>query len=158
MRKAIFHLKRDHYRNNRTLGIMYSPNGEKYCYVLEDTVRGYGIKDKGNTAIPATEGDKTYFLRVRQSPKYGKVVVVFTEQCDDLYTLRGGGIEFNQILCHGGNDEHDTMGCLLVNKNRSIRDMSAWKSMKAEMVVFVETLLEDDYDVRLKITNLPQNE
>lgn len=158
MKKAIFHLKRDNYRNTRTLGVLFDPNGSKYCYVLEDTVRGYGIKDKGNTAIPATEGDQTYFLRVRKSPKYGKVVVVFTEQCDDIYTLNYGGIEFTQILCHGGNDEHDTMGCLLVNKNRSVDDMSAWGSMKAEMVLIVEQLLEDDYDVRLKITNLPQEQ
>ena len=135
---------------------MFNPNGDKYCYVLEDTVRGYGIKDKGNTAIPATEGDQTYFLRVRVSPKYGKVVVVFTEQCDDFYTLANGGIEFNQILCHGGNDENDTMGCLLVNKSRSTEDMNAWGSMKTDMVDAVEQLIEDDYDVRLKITNLPQ--
>lgn len=156
MKKAIFHLKRDHYRGVRTLGDMFHPNGEHFTYVLEDTVRGYGIKDFGNTAIPETEGDLLYKLSIRESPKYGEVVVVYTEEENGMYYLKAGGIQFQMILCHGGNDEEDTMGCLLVNRFRDVDKMSAWGSMKRDMVDEVKKLESEGKKVYLKITNTPQ--
>ena len=157
MDKAIFHLKRDHYRGDTTLGNLFDPCNDHFCYVLEDVVRGFGIKDKGNTAIPATADDMTYFMRIRESPKYGKVVVIFTENpSPDYYELRNGGIMFSQILAHGGNDAEDTEGCILVNRNRDVSKMNAWGSMKEEIAAEVERLTDEGYDVRLRVTNMPQ--
>lgn len=157
MKKAIFHLKRDKYSEDVTLGDMKHPNGDHFCFVLEDTVRGYGIKVFGKTAIPETTGDTLYKLGIRESPKYGEVVVVYTEENDGMYHLKHGGISFQMILCHGGNDEDDTMGCLLVNRFRDTKKMSAWGSMKTDIVDEVKKLQAEGKDVRLKITNLPQS-
>ena len=88
MKQAIFHLKRDTFgqdskKRETTLGIMFRPDGTKFSYVLEDVVRAYGIKSKTYTAIPATEGDDLYHLKVMDSPKYGRVVTVFTHMEGD---------------------------------------------------------------------------
>lgn len=132
------------------------PDGHEFCYVLEDTVRGYGIKDKRNTAIPATTNDDTYFLRVRESPTYGAVATIFTEEVSGKPILNYGGVSFSYIRCHGGNDEEDTEGCLLVNRNRSVEKMSAWGKMKEELSKEVAKLESEGLDVRLRITNLRQ--
>ena len=155
MKLVILHLKRDHYRSERTLGKLYDAAGLLFCYVLEDTVRAYGIKDKTNTAIPHNEGDSSYFVRVMESPKYGKVATIFTEN-GAKPILNNGGIEFSYIRCHGGNTEKDTEGCLLVNEHRDVDTMKAWGSMKTKFAEYVEKLTNDGYDVRLRITNLPQ--
>lgn len=162
MNKAIFHLKRQHYGRNSTglettLGSMLRPDGTWFCEVLEDVVRAFGIKSKAYTAIPATENDDTYHLKVMQSPKYGEVVTVFTHMEGDVPVLIYGGIRFEYIRCHGGNDADDTEGCLLVNKYSDNETMSAWESMKDEFVKEVKALEEQGYDVRLRITNLPQS-
>ena len=158
MDKAIFNLKRDTYRGDTTLGVLYDPCNDHYSYVLEDVVRPFGVKDKANTAIPCTQEDDTYFMRVRTSPKYGKVVVIFTHNpSEDYYELNAGGISFSQILAHGGNDAEDTEGCILVNKERNTKNMTAWGSMKVDIAEEVERLTNEGYDVRLRVTNLPQD-
>ena len=156
MKKAIFHLKRDIHRGDTTLGLLLDPEQKHFCYTLEDTARPFGVKDQDRTAIPETKEDDTYFLSVRTSKKYGKVVVVFTEQSGDLYTLAYGGVSFTQILLHGGNDPEDTSGCILANKNRDVEKMEAYGSMKNQILNVVERYLGEGFDTRLKVTNLPQ--
>ncbi len=156
MKKAIFHLKRDNYRADTTLGIMYDPEGVEYCNVLEDVVRAIGIKDKKRTAIPSTQGDDTYLMRVLPSGRYGEAVTIFTEMQGNKPVLAYGGIEFGYIRCHGGNDAEDTEGCLLCNKNRDVEKMSAWGSMLRDITVKVKELTDLGYDCRLRVTNLPQ--
>jgi hypothetical protein len=154
--KAIFHLKRDTYRGDTTLGILYDPNGDVFCYVLEDVVRPYGIKDKAKTAIPATRNDDTYFFRVMPSGKYGKAVTVFTEISQDVPVLDYGGVMFSYIRCHGGNKPDDSEGCLLVNKNRDVEKMSAYGSQLKSITAKVEELTAKGYDCRLRVTNQAQ--
>ncbi len=162
MNQAVFHLKRDNYaqdaeKRETTLGAMFTPEGNGFGFTLEDVVRGYGIKSMHRTAIPATEGDFTYKLGVRVSPKYGKCAVIYTEkQGEDTYILDYGGVSFEQILVHGGNDPEDTSGCVLLAKNRSDKDMNIYGSLKKEFAEEVERLIEEGYDTRLRITNLPQ--
>lgn len=156
MKQAIFHLKRDTYRGDTTLGILYDPSGKQFCYVLEDVVRAYGIKDKKRTAIPSTVDDFTYKMTIRTSPEYGEVVVIYTSEKDGMYYLDYGGISYQMILAHGGNDAEDTDGCLLVNKNRDTDEMTAWGSQKEVIKEAVKALEKEGYDVRLRITNLPQ--
>ncbi len=155
-KQAIFHLKRDHYRGDTTLGILYNPDGSKYCNVLEDVVRPYGVKDKGKTAIPNTKNDDTYYLRVMPSGKYGEAVTVFTDLVKDIPILDYGGIEFKYIRCHGGNDADDSEGCLLVNADRDVESMKAWGSMLKNFVVTIKELTSQGYDCRLRVTNLSQ--
>ena len=161
MKEAIFHLKRDTFgqdakKRETTLGYMLDPCQDHFCFMLEDVVRGFGIKSKKYTAIPATEGDFTYKLRVMKSPKYGNVVTVFTHMEGDVPVLEYGGIRFGWIRSHGGNDADDTEGCLLANKNRDTTNMSAWGSMLKDFAKEVQTLTDQGFDVRLRITNLPQ--
>lgn len=153
---AIFHLKRQHYRRERTLGELIHPDGSHFCWTLEDTVRGYGIKDYGNTAFPATEGDFTYYLRVKDSGIYGRVSTIFTHERDGLTSLEYGGIKFTHIRCHGGNTEKDTYGCLLVSKFRDVDKMKTWSKLTKEMTLEVASLTIKELDVRLRVTNLPQ--
>jgi len=154
--QKIFELKRDVYRGPTTLGEMYDPEGCYYCYTLEDVVRAYGIKDKNRTAIPATEGDFTYKLAIRNSPKFGEVVVIYTREENGIYYLEYGGISFTQILFHGGNDEEDSSGCILGNKTRNVKNMTAQGSMKVDFKNKVKALIAEGFEPRLRVTNLPQ--
>ena len=156
MKQAIFHVKRNHYRDKRTLGELINPDGEHFCYTLEDTVRAYGIKDYGNTAIAATSEDFTYFLRVMESPKYGRVATIYSHLEDGQPIVSHGGIRFSFIRCHGGNSEKDSYGCLLVAKNIDIDNVRIQGSMKTDLTEEVQRLTDEGYDCRLRVTNLPQ--
>ncbi|MFY0628686.1 MAG: hypothetical protein JXR07_20505 [Reichenbachiella sp.] len=163
MKEAIFHLKRDYYgqdseKRETTLSKMFRPDGSEFGFVLEDVVRAFGIKRMKTSAIPATEGDFTYRLSVENSPKYGRVVTVSTHYEEGMFYLRNGGIEFRMVRCHGGNHADHTDACLLMNRNRETADgkMSAWGSMKSEFAQEVGKLEEQGFNVRLKVTNLPQ--
>ena len=161
MKQAIFHNKRDIYDMATTLGIMYDPDGKQFEFTLEDICRPYGIKDRDHTAIPATEGDFTYKMDIRTSNKYGEHVVVYTDK-EDLgngvikYTLEYGGIKFEYVLVHGGNDKGDTAGCILLAKTRNETGRSIQGTLKKEFTEEVKRLKEMEYDTRLRITNLPQ--
>jgi hypothetical protein len=156
MKQAIFHNKRSHYRDKRTLGELINPDGEPFCYTLEDTVRAFGIKDYGNTAIPATKDDYTYYLRVMDSPKYGRVTTIYTDLEDGQPCVNYGGIRFTHIRCHGGNSEKDTYGCLLVAKNIDLDAIRIQGSMKTDLTEEVQRLTDEGFDCRLRVTNLPQ--
>jgi len=158
MKLAVFNLVRDHYQGLTTLGSIFNPDGSLFCHTLEDVVRARGIKDKAMTAIPATCDDDTYFLRVMPSGKYGKAVTVFTKLENDVPVLRYGGIEFSYIRWHGGNKHEHSEGCVLINKNRDIKNMSAWGSMLDDSVEEIERLTKEGYDCRLRVTNKPQSE
>ncbi len=163
MKQAIYHCKRDYFgmdskKRETTLSKFFRPDTSLFGYVLEDLVRPYGIKRMTSTAIPATEGDFTYKLSVRESPKYGQVVVIYTSLENWVYVLEFGGIRFEFVLFHGGNHADHTDACLLINKNRETRDgkMAAWGSMKEDILKEVQALEAGGYDVRLRITNLTQ--
>lgn len=152
--QVFFQLNRDAAKGRTTLGEMLLPSGNHFCFVLEDMVRESGVKIKKETAIPATKGDDSYIMGVRTSPKYGEVVVIYTRKEGSVYILEYDGVIFKYILCHGGNDHGDTEGCLLVNKNRDIKAMSAWGSMKTEILNEVKSLEASGHECRLKISNL----
>jgi hypothetical protein len=156
MKEALFTLNRDAYLARTTLGELLTPGGKHFCFTLEDTVRGYGIKVKKETAIPSTGDGEDYYMTVRNSPKYGEVVVIYTREKEGIYYLENGGVSFQMILAHGGNDHGDTEGCILVNKNRLIKEGSAWGTMKKAILQKVKELEADGFTVRLRINNLSQ--
>lgn len=163
MSEVVFKLKRDYYgldseKRETTLGQLFKPDNSFYCYTLEDVVRPFGVKRKTSTAIPANDSDNLYYLGVRKSPKYGEVVVIYTHKDGDEYTLEYNGVKFEYILLHGGNHADHTDGCVLVNKNRETVDgkMATWGSMKNDILNEVKKYISEGKDVRLQVTNLPQ--
>lgn len=153
---AVWKLERDTYRGDTTLGKLYDHEGAFFCYVLEDVVRPYGIKDKARTAIPATEKDFKYKMSVLPSGRYIEAVTIYTEMQGDRPMLKNGGIEFSYIRCHGGNDADDSEGCLLVNQSRDIKTMKAWGSVREELTENIKGLEKAGYNCYLRVLNLPQ--
>ena len=151
--KKIFRLKRDFAIDKTTLGTLIRPDGTLFGYVLEDKVREYGVKIKGETAIPENICGDLYKVGVRVSPKYGEVVVIYTREENGVYYLEAGGISFQFILAHGGNSHKDTEGCLLVNKNRSVENMSAWGSLQSQILKEVKEMIAQGDKVFISIEN-----
>jgi len=95
-----------------TPGIMLIDN-RHYGYTLEDTRRGPGYKVMGKTAIPAG----TYRVAITHSTRWDKPMIQ-VYNTDDL-RVEGEGIEFSGVRIHGGNDHHDTAGCILIGDRRT---------------------------------------
>lgn len=93
-----FRLERKEYTQDTTIGEL-SVNGFHLFYTLEDIVRSKGVKVKGKTAIPAGR----YQVQNTWSPKYQRIMPLIM----DVPMFQG-------IRIHGGNDEDDTEGCVLV--------------------------------------------
>lgn len=94
-----------------TIGRMYL-NGKYFGYVLEDVVRGTGIKIMGETAIPAG----TYNVKVSMSGRFKRLMpMIYSEE--NGYELIADGKSFKGIRIHGGNRAKDTHGCPLIAKN-----------------------------------------
>lgn len=151
---ALLHIIRDHYSPQTTLGKLHIDT-VYFSETLEDTVRPYGIKVKGDTAIPANDMDHLYKVGIRESSRFGWTIVIYTRKDGEKYYLEAGGISFMYILAHGGNDHGDTMGCPLVAKRR-LDDNHIQGSQKTELFNKVKTLLDSGVDVFMKVTNKHQ--
>lgn len=140
------------YTSRTTISRLSLPSqdgGGAFCLVLEDTVRAYGIKVPGETAIP--EG--IYKVDISMSRRFKRLMpMLYTES--NKYEIKAGGIGFKGVRFHGGNTHKDTEGCPLVAFNyindRRIQG-SAEKALTAKIQ---EYLLKGN--VFVKITNLPQ--
>lgn len=96
-------VERDTFTEQSTTGKLFV-NDVFECYVLEDKARPQGVKIPGETCIP--EGD--YKVILVQSPKRGYIVPL-------LVDVKG----WTGIELHIGNSNADTLGCLLVGKERT---------------------------------------
>ncbi|HEY0420513.1 MAG TPA: DUF5675 family protein [Acetobacteraceae bacterium] len=85
-----------------TIGRM-SVNGAFECFTLEDVVRSDGVKIFGETAIPA--GD--YSVDISFSPRFKRDLPL-------LMHVNG----FDGVRIHPGNTAEDTLGCILVGRQR----------------------------------------
>ncbi len=150
-------LQRNSYTDDTTIGELFDESHKHFGYTLEDTVRAEGIKVKHNTAIPATGNEMVYKLGIRNSPKYGEVVVIYTEREGEVYKLTHKGVSFSYILIHGGNDHGDTSGCVLLAKNITGRE-NIQGSLKTAIKDHVKKLIEEGHEVGLRIINMPQSE
>lgn len=153
----IFQVHRKEYFKDTTIGELLLPEtGEKFSWTLEDEVRAMGVKVPGHTAIPSTGLGHAYCLELRESPKYGEVPVIFTSKNGSEYILEGpDGVVFKYILIHGGNDDDDTEGCILVAKNRIGLD----KIQGAQHRVLVEIIkkyIATGKKLGISIVNMPQ--
>lgn len=140
--------KRFKYLPQTTIGEILI-NGRHFCYTLEDTVRAYGIKVDGHTAIPAND-NSGYNVGIRYSPSFKRnMIVLYTE--DDKETLDFGGISFKYIMAHGGNKHEDTQGCILVAYNQD-KDI-IWGTAERELFDIIKEWLDNDIEVKWIITN-----
>jgi len=127
--------------------------GKDFGITLEDTCRPYGVKLFGETAIPANM-EEGYKVDIHQSPKFGKVLIIYTE--DDKVTLNYGGISFKYTYFHGLNDHTETLGCIGIAKYQKGEKIQGTLRKKLEELVF--PWIEDGDDVRLFIENYPQKQ
>jgi len=104
----------DRYQHNQneTIGRFYI-DGVYQCYTLEDEHRE--VKVKGDTRIPSGR----YEVKLRRE---GGFHMNYTKRFADIHKgmLHITGVpNFDFILIHVGNDEGDTMGCLLVGLTKT---------------------------------------
>jgi len=137
------HIKRNTHTLKSALGNVYlGDSGERFCYSLEDVIRGTGIKIHGETGIPAGE----YFWHITYSNRFKRdMISVYTES--NGYELINDGKSFKGIRMHGGNTAVDSHGCPLVAYNRlsddkiqgtAEKDLTKWgKSVGGKGKVYI---------------------
>lgn len=142
------------YTKDTTIGRLYI-NDVFFCYTLEDTVRGWGIKVPGHTAIPGNRKDRLYNVGITMSGRFGReMVVLYTQPHDPPYMIISGGIVFKGIRAHGGADHHDTEGCPIVAYNWDGAG-KVWGSAEADLTAKVLELLKE-CKVKWYVRNLKQ--
>ena len=149
MKEIVIKLERDTYRGLTTLGKWIEPNGMTY-ETLEDCVRGWGIKDAGNTAIPTGR----YKLTVSVSQRFKReMVMVYTE--DNKYELKTNGISFKGIRVHGGNTNKDSWGCIIVGTRREGLERISGTKEQA-VTSYVKDMIKAGFQVYLEVINKRQ--
>jgi hypothetical protein len=144
-------LVRYKYSADTTLGKLYL-NDNILCYTLEDAVRPYGIKIKGQTAI--FENPNGYNIGIKHSNRFKRdMLCLYTEE--DKVTIKQGGVSFSYVYFHGGNTHINTEGCPLVASNVDEDNFRIYNTYEAPLFKLVKKYMEDGYIVKVKITNLP---
>lgn len=138
-------LIRDGYTALTTSGKLFV-DGVFFGYTLEDSVRAYGIKVKGYTAIPAY----IYGVSINYSNHFKRRMNLIYNQDDG--SIDALGVRFTGIRFHGGNRHRDTSGCILVAKNR-ISDEVIQGSLEMELTSLVEQAIDLGKEVVLEIIN-----
>jgi len=110
----IITLRRIAMKDTYTIGKLYI-DGVYFCETVEDKDRGLDdsmeeseIRKKkvyGETAIPLG----TYKVEITYSPKFKKNLPL-------LYNVKG----FEGIRIHSGNTAKDSLGCIIVGKNKKV--------------------------------------
>lgn len=113
-------------------------NGNKwldFCYTLEDTVRDINKNGKfdgdekkiyGKTAIPFSPKDKPYKGQITYSN-------TFEREMPAIFNVS----EFSGIRMHGGNDDGDTLGCVLVAHNTDNKG-KIWGSAERDLTNLIQ--------------------
>ena len=125
------YIKRVNHSLKSALGhVFLGDSKEKFCYSLEDVIRGTGIKIHGETGIPAG----TYKWHITSSNRFKRdMICIYTEP--NGYELINDGKSYKGIRAHGGNTAVDSHGCPLVAYNKisndkiqgtAERDLTAW--------------------------------
>lgn len=99
-------LKRLHKTDESTIGEL-KINNIFFCYTLEDVERD--VKIAGQTAIP--------------KGRY-EIAITFSNRFKKFMPLLLNVPKFSGIRIHVGNTAKDTLGCILVGKNRSENQIS----------------------------------
>jgi len=145
MEHTIIH-NRFAYYSRTTIGQLLI-QGKHFCYTLEDTVRGDGIKVDEETAIPAN--GVGYLVNTRFSPAFKREMLQLTT--DGVDTIEKDGIKFRYVYAHGGNKHEDTEGCVLVAFNRE--DNKIWGTAEAKLFNKVKPWLDKGDTVTWIVVN-----
>lgn len=149
----ILSLLREYYTPDTTIGRLFLADNSFFCYTLEDTCRAYAIKVKGHTAIPVTTGTM-YKVEVNYSQRFQKELpIIYTEKGKDGNYILSNGITFTAVRFHGGNDNKDTEGCVLVAYNYDGYDKIQGRS-DDDLTAKIKEYLKGD-TVGLMIKNMP---
>jgi hypothetical protein len=152
------------YKPQTTLGEILLPTsaGKPFCFTLEDTVRGAGIKVNKVTAIPETNG-KPYKVDIRYSNSFKRDVLVLYDYINNVkgvkeYVIERNGVKFTYVLAHGGNTHIHSDGCILVAKNTITNkdEFEIQGTREAELFKIVSTWIKNGDTVYWNITNQPQ--
>ena len=117
-----------------TRGQLYL-NGCFIGYTLEDTLRPFPIKVGSHTAIP--EG--IYYGRKYTSQTFGECLAI-----DDVPL-------FTHIRIHGGNDDGDTRGCVLLGLSKDDEIGGIWDCRPA--MDLLRYKLDDNKPIVISATN-----
>lgn len=121
-----------------------------FCYTLEDEIRADGVKEYGETCIPAGE----YKVKLTWSPKY-KTYLPLIYNTPDLKIVgpphpdTGEVQEWSGVRFHGGNTEKDTLGCPLVAHNTDGKKI--WGTASGKL----KGLMKKGVEYDLLIENVP---
>ncbi len=124
-------LKRIALRPTYTIGKLYI-DGEYFCDTLEDTVRDLDKDGKfdngekkvyGETAIPYG----TYEVKWTYSNKFKK----YTPQLMNVPSFEG-------IRIHAGNTAADSLGCVLVGKNKAVGKVLESRATVSQLYPIIE--------------------
>ena len=138
----ILTLKRIAFRYSYTIGKLYV-DGVYVCDTIEDMDRGLDdsmnedeIKARkvyGETAIPYG----TYKVSITYSPKYKKMMPL-------IENVKG----FSGIRIHSGNTAKDSLGCIIVGKNKKVG--MVLDSRETYNRLF--DIIKDEKNITIKIT------
>ena len=143
----ILHLRiiREEFTSQTTVGKMYI-DGHFFGYTLEDTVRAFGIKVKGHTALPAYQ----YQVKLSFSPKYERMMPLIFNQSDE--SVNAMGIQFKGIRFHGENQHSDTEGCFLIAKHHLTNEIIQG-SLEKELSQIISEAESQGKQIALEILN-----
>lgn len=143
--KHLIKIIRFKYTNDTTIGKMYI-NDVYFGYVLEDTVRAWGIKVKEHTALPANYSggeicwEDLFEVGISYSNRFKREMSIIFNQ-ENGYEVKAGGISFKGCRCHGGNTHKNTEGCPLIARNYDGNE-TIQGSLEKEFTAKVKELLE----------------
>lgn len=124
-------------------------DGEWFCFGLEDTLRPFGVKVDGETAIPAN-ANEGYSIGIRYSPAFKRdMLILYTET--DKETIKYSGVRFKYVYPHEGNDHSNTEGCVLVGYKKG--GNGVYDTSVHDLFKIVKEWLDDGDDVRWVVTN-----
>lgn len=119
-------LERNIFSDYSTIGDLFGPDGERWSYTLEDTVRNHKVAKK--TAIPAGR----YEVIVAWSPHFQKPM----PRLIDVPLYQG-------ILIHNGNIPEQTDGCILVGRTKAVDFIGESKLAFAEIFPKIKALTDE---------------
>lgn len=133
----IITLRRIAMKDTYTIGKLYI-DGVYFCDTVEDKDRGLDdsmeesvIKERkvyGETAIPLG----TYKVEITYSPKFKKNLPL-------LYNVKG----FEGIRIHSGNTAKDSLGCIIVGKNKKVGMVLDSRSTMAKLMKILTNTKEN---------------
>ena len=138
-------IDRKYKKPDYTIGKLYI-NGQYFCDTLEDKDRGltqdmdentiFDIKVYGKTAIPTG----TYTLSWSYSPKFKKYLLA-------VNNVPG----FSGIRLHAGNTADDSLGCILVGKNKQVGKVLNSRATLMQLNEIVKAAIHGGQKIELEI-------